>query len=158
MLDACSSYCSKISPFKPPFMPILRYMTFGTLIHLGNQRLLERQDGIKSKIKGTEGPEGLKVQTASSQEKKTSVWQTSVTKDENQNTWCMSSITALSRFTGFLLIAVWLLYFLFPWSPAFWRSLWKETSYQFLSWLHCLLVLLPCPPECSQFSLLHPEI
>lgn len=64
MLDACGSYCSKISPFKRPFMPILRYVTFGTLIHLGNQRLLERRDGIKSKIKGTEGPEGLKVQAA----------------------------------------------------------------------------------------------
>ena len=86
MLDAWGSYCSKISPFKLPFMPILRYMTFGTLIHLGNQRLLERQDGIKSKIKGTEGPEGLKVQTASSQEMKTSVWQTLVTRNENRDT------------------------------------------------------------------------
>lgn len=45
-------------------------MTVGTSIHMGNQRLLERRDEIKLKIKGTEGPEGLKVQAASSQEMK----------------------------------------------------------------------------------------
>lgn len=114
MLDACGSYYSKISPIKPASVPTLRHMTFGTLIHLGNQRLLEWWDGIKSKIKGTEGPEGLKVHMASSQERKTSVAQTLVTRDENQDTWCMSSIKALSRFTRWLLIALWLLYSSFP--------------------------------------------
>lgn len=61
-------------------------MTVGTSIHMGNQRLLERRDEIKSKIKGTEGPEGLKVQAASSQEMKIFIWQTLVTRDENQDT------------------------------------------------------------------------
>lgn len=65
MLHACGSYCSKIRPFKLPFMPVLRYVTFGTFIHLENQDCWkDEMDSIKDKT--YRSPEGLTVHAPSS--------------------------------------------------------------------------------------------